>query len=130
MTSSIKGYQSTKASKSKIEIEKVDHFCCRNLIFKKVFFYKFHFFHLDFSMFRALMWSKISPKQNPFMECGTVGRLVRSWSSFAEGDEGSFLPHSQSNLVIVHHELSLFIWYFIKPYSVSLQLIQAFISFC
>ena len=37
-----------------------------------------------------------------------------SWSSLVHGDEGLQMPNSQSNFVIVVHELSLLFGYFIN----------------
>ena len=37
-----------------------------------------------------------------------------AWSSLVEGDEGSFLPNCQANLVIALHALSILFWHFIN----------------
>ena len=50
-----------------------------------------------------------------------------AWSSLVEGDDGSYLPNCQSNLVIALHALSLLFCNFTNTIYFFLQ-IRAFIS--
>ena len=50
---------------------------------------------------------------------------VYSWSSLVKGDEVSYLPNCQTNLVIALHAPSLLFWHFINTTSYH---IRAFIS--
>ena len=41
-------------------------------------------------------------------------RSRQSWSSLDQGNEGSFRTNCQTNLVLVHRELSILFWHFIN----------------
>ena len=45
---------------------------------------------------------------------GWIGQIQASISSLVEGDDGSYLPNCQTNLVIALHALSLLFWHFIN----------------
>ena len=53
---------------------------------------------------------------------------VQSRSSLVEGDEGSYLPNCQTNLVIAIHPPSLLFWHFINTAAYHFWQIQAFVS--
>ena len=48
------------------------------------------------------------------MEEQTSANIIQAWSSFVEGDEGSYLPNCQSNLVISLDTLFLLFCIFIN----------------
>ena len=49
-----------------------------------------------------------------FNECQSKLTIVNSWSSLVAGNEGSYLPNCQTNIVIVLHALYIFFCNFIN----------------